>query len=168
MEEEYDFDDRNKLAEDILKMLERGSPNDVKIKLSDGEILANKDILMARSEYFATMLSNNQFIEGETSAVDMTHCSKAVMGLIIKFLFSGTVKFSNLSLVQLLELSHMSKMMLLSEFKERVENYLMYCSRKFNLSELILGLKIAHEYNLPLSYWNIHHARALPQPEGHL
>ena len=121
MEDEYDFDDRNKLAEDILKMLERGSPNDVKIKLSDGEILANKDILMARSDYFATMFSNNKFIEGETNAVDMTHCSKAVMEMIVKFLFSGTVMFGDLSLNELLELSHMSRMMLLSNFQDEVD-----------------------------------------------
>ena len=48
-----------------FKMSERGSLNDVKITLSDGEIVANKDILMARSEYFSTMFSNDKFIEGD-------------------------------------------------------------------------------------------------------
>ena len=52
-------------------MLQRGSTNDVKIRLSDGEIVANKDILMARSEYFATMFSNNKYVEGETSLVNV-------------------------------------------------------------------------------------------------
>ena len=61
--EKYEFDDKKQFAEDILKMLERESPNDVKIKCEDGDISANKDILMARSEYFATMFSNNKFIE---------------------------------------------------------------------------------------------------------
>ena len=125
MDEEYDFDDndfddRDKFNEDILKMLKRGSPNDVKIKLNDGEMFANKDILMARSEYFSTMFSNNKFIEGETSSVDMTHCSKAVMAEIIEFLFSGVAMFRDLSLVQLVELSHISKMMLMSKFQKQV------------------------------------------------
>ena len=70
---------RDLFVEDILRMLERGSLNDVKIVLSDGEIFANKDILMARSEYFATMFSNKKFKEGETDSVDMSHCSKAIM-----------------------------------------------------------------------------------------
>ena len=35
------FDDRIQFSEDILKMLERRSPNDVKIKVIDGEIFAN-------------------------------------------------------------------------------------------------------------------------------
>ena len=95
--ENIKFKDRDMLAEDLLKMLEQGSLHDVRIKLSDGEIVANKDILMARSEYFATMFSNNKFIEGETNSVDMSHCSKAVMEKIIKLLFSGEVSFDKIS-----------------------------------------------------------------------
>jgi len=131
-------------------MLERGSLNDVKIKLSDGEITANKDILMARSDYFATMFSNNKFIEGETSSVDMSHCSKAVMEKIVKFIFSGAVTFEDLSLAQLLELTHVSEMMLHNEFRDDVENYIFvtFDFHRVNLSELILGLKIADTYNL--------------------
>ena len=153
-EKDYDFDERNQFAEDILKMLERGSPNDVKIKLCDGDIFANKDILMARSEYFSTMLSNNKFIEGETSTVDMTHCSKAVMEKIIQFLFIGAVKtFNGLSLDQLLELSHMSRMMLLDNLQERVEDY---ATNKINvgrgidvsLCKLLSALKLAIQYSL--------------------
>ena len=131
-------------------MLEQGSFNDVKIKLRDGEIDANKDILIARNDYFATMFSNNKFIEGKTNLVDMSHCSKAVMEKIVKFLFSGTVTFDGLSLAQLLELTHVSEMMLLDEFKGEVENYLLqtFAFHRVNLSELILGLKIADTYNL--------------------
>ena len=154
MEKDYDFDERNQFTEDILKMLERGSPNDVQIKLSDGDISANKDILMARSEYFSTMLSNNKFMEGKTSTVDMTHCSKAVMEKIIQFLFIGAVKtFSGLSLDQLLELSHMSRMMLLDNLQERVEDY---ATNKINrggnddvsLCKLLSALKLAIQYSL--------------------
>ena len=106
--EENNFEDRENFIRDILMILDRGSTNDVNIRLSDGEMTANKVILMARSEYFATMLSNNKFVEGETTSVDMSHCSKAIMAKIVKFLFSGGIKFSDLSLAQLLELSHMS------------------------------------------------------------
>ena len=73
---DHSFQDKDMLAKDLLRMLEQGSPNDIKLKLSDGEMSANKDILMARSDYFATIISNNSFIEGETSSVDMSHCSK--------------------------------------------------------------------------------------------
>ena len=73
--EEHIFEDKDRFAEDILRILEQGSHNDVKIMLCDGQIAANKDILMSRSEYFATMFSNSRFIEGETSSVDMRRSS---------------------------------------------------------------------------------------------
>ena len=57
------MDDNEEFVEDILKMVQAGSLNDVKIRLSDGEIVANKDILMARSVYFKTMFNNSKFIE---------------------------------------------------------------------------------------------------------
>ena len=45
---------------DIMKMISSGTSNDVKIVVEDGEILANKDVLSVRSDYFATMFSNNK------------------------------------------------------------------------------------------------------------
>ena len=116
----HSFEVKDTLAEDILKMLEEGSPHDIKIKVSDGEVSANKDILMARSVYFKAMLSNKKFIE----EVDMSHCSKAVMAKIIKFLFSGRVTFDDLSMIQLNKLYVMSNMMLLSEIKVKVNDYI--------------------------------------------
>ena len=154
---EHSFVDKHQFSEDILKILDRGSTNDVEIKLSDGEIVANKDILMARSEYFATMLGNNKFVEGETGSVDMSHCSKLVMEKIIKFLFSGEVSFDQMSLAHHLELIHMTDMMLLTEFKDRVEDFVV---DKIESSvtpsegtvqlfpELISGLRLADQYNL--------------------
>ena len=154
MDNRHSFEDTMDLGEDLLKLLDQGSPNgnDAKIKLSDGEIVANKDILMVRSEYFATMFSNNKFIEGETGKVDMSHCSKAIMEKIIKFLFSGRVTFWDLTFLQLLELSHMSEMMLLSKFKNKVDEYLLDIIRDGKdvkiLPDLISGAKIADKYNL--------------------
>ena len=157
--EECDHDDRDQFAKDILKMLERGSPNDIKIKLSDGEIFANKDILMARCEYFSTMFSNNKFIEGETNTIDMGHCSKTVMGKIVKFLFSGDVKFSDLSLDQLVRLSYMSQMMLLNKFKDEVDEYTTTNVLPNSgdhvqfLPELCSGLELAiHPFQIPTGY----------------
>ena len=156
--EEHSFVDRNQFTEDILKMLERGSTNDVEIKLRDGEIVANKDILMARSEYFATMLSNNKFVEGETGSVDMSHCSKLVMEKIIKFLFSGEVTFDQMSLAHHLELILMTDMMLLTEFKDKVEDFVVDEMERTQetdpmklgqlIPDLISGLRLADQYNL--------------------
>ena len=92
------FEDKDTLAKDLLKLLEKGSQHDVLIKVSDGVLNANKDILRARSDCFDTKFSNANFAEGETNTVDMSDCSKAVMERIIRFLFSGIVTCDNLSL----------------------------------------------------------------------
>lgn len=152
--EQYNFEDRKQFEDDILKLLERGSSNDVKIKLSDGEINANKDILMIRCEYFNTMFDTDKFLEGETNTVDMSHCSKAIMEKIIKFLFTGAVMFDDLSLAQLVELSHISEMLLLKKFQEEVDWNLEHCKIQErgadvkNLPDLILALRDADQYNL--------------------
>ena len=51
-----DFTLKDKLSSDWMKMLSNDSFNDVCIKLHDGEVLANKVVLSARSEYFAASL----------------------------------------------------------------------------------------------------------------
>ena len=113
--------------EDILRLLKNGSFTDIRIILEDGEILANKDVLATRCEYFATMFSNNEvkFIEGETNSVDLSYCSKVVMDKIIDYLFSGEMKFNDFNLEQLLSL--------------------MNCAF---LPELISGLILAEQYKL--------------------
>ena len=56
------IDRSKKFVSDMMKMLLDGSSNDVCIKLHDGEIKANKNVLAARCEYFAATFrwkSNN-------------------------------------------------------------------------------------------------------------
>ena len=71
---------RDEFISNMTAMLTGGTSNDVKIVLSDGEILANKDVLSAQSDYFATMFSNNKvrFIEGETNTVKYNQCNKNI------------------------------------------------------------------------------------------
>ena len=85
---------RDGLIFDLMKMISKGSSNDVKIVLKDGEIYANKDILSARCAYFATCFSNSEvkFNEGETNSVTFDHCNKNVMEKIINYLFTGDMK----------------------------------------------------------------------------
>ena len=61
-------------------MLENGTSNDVTILLEDGEIKANKDVLMARSSYFSSMLNNdNNYVESQSGVVNLNYAKKAVM-----------------------------------------------------------------------------------------
>ena len=118
----------DKFKSDILAMITNGTSNDVKILLEDGEILANKDVLCARSDYFSTMFSNNnqvRFVEGETNKVDMTHCSKVVMEKIIKYLFSGDMELHDLSLPDLVKMLNIATMMMLEDIHQDIKEFVL-------------------------------------------
>ena len=118
------FSDKEKLAADLLLMLGKGSSNDVKIVLLDGEIVANKDVLSARSEYFSKMFSNQGFIECTNREVSILNCKKIIMENIIQYLFGGNLKLDELDVIELLLLSNQSRMMCLSDISKAVEHYL--------------------------------------------
>ena len=145
------MDDNEEFVDDILKMMQRGSLNDVKIRLSDGEIVANKDILMARSEYFKTMFNKSKFIESQTSCVDMRHCSKIIMAKIVIYFFSGKMKLHDLSLAQLLKLTSMLGMLMLDDQMKKTSDFIMRCVVPDSgvncafLPELISGLLLSDE-----------------------
>ena len=145
-----------KFKSDILKMMINGTSNDVKIVLEDGEILANKDVLCARSEYFATMLSNSssnkevKFIEGETKTVDMVYCSKIIMEKIIKYMFSGDMVLNDLSFGNLLKMMNMTSMMMLVDIHVNVKDYVLDLIPEYNIPDLVDGLVLAEGFNLQI------------------
>lgn len=158
-------DGTERFLNDIRQMLTEGSENDVTIILKDGEILANKDVLSARSEYFSTMFRINSgasFVEGITKSVTMTHCTKVIMDKIITYLFSGKTSLQDLTLLQLIQLMNLAAMMMLNELKEGVENFALgfipdsgtNCAM---LPELVKGLMSAEQFKL----WTVKKALAL-------
>ena len=119
------FNLRDKFVSDMMKMLSDGSFNDVCIKLHDGEIKANKSILVARCEYFAATFrwkSNNNHDEEEIVVND---CSKKIMARIIEYIFSGFLKAKDLNLLEFLELKdQVQKMFPGDEVEKMMEHYL--------------------------------------------
>ena len=108
-------------------MISKGSSNDVKIVLKDGEIFANKDILTARCAFFATCFSNTEvkFKEGETNSVTFDHCNKNVMEKIIKYLFTGDMKLYDFSLTDLLNMMNMTKMMMIDNLFDDIRKFVL-------------------------------------------
>ena len=150
------INNKDKFISDIMKMLTNGTSNDVKIVLEDGNILANKDVLCARSEYFSTMLSNGsnnnqvKFIEGETKTVDMAYCSMIIMEKIIKYFFSGNMVLNDLSFGNLLKMMNITSMMMLDDIHVNVKDYvlnLIQISPPIPLG-LVDGLLLAEGFNL--------------------
>ena len=141
-----------KFMADIKKMLKEGSSNDVKIMVMGGEITANKDFLAARSDYFATLFSENnssKFVEGQTNTIDMRHIEKEVMETVIDYLFSGKLRFSHLKLKQQLCLVDLLRFYLLHAELKIVNNHIRLQMGKLEILEVIEGFPIAKELNLP-------------------
>lgn len=146
---------REKFVTDILSMPKKESLNDVRIILEDGKIRANKDVLAARSDYFATMFSNKEykFIEGETNAVNMSFCKKITMEKIINYLFSEDMNFHNLSLPLLIEMMNVSSMMMLDELLFSIKELVLRLVPDSGvncgfLPELVEGLMLAEKFQL--------------------
>ena len=146
---------REKFVTDILSMLKKESLNDVNIVLEDGEIRANKDVLSARSDYFATMFSNKdyKFIEGETNTVNMNFCKMVIMEKIIHYLFSGDMSFHNLSLPLLVETMNVSSMMMLDELLLSIKELVLRLVPDSGvncgfLPDLVEGLMLAEQFKL--------------------
>ena len=146
---------RDGLIFDLMKMISKGSSNDVKIVLKDGEIFANKDILTARCAFFATCFSNTEvkFKEGETNSVTFDHCNKNVMEKIINYLFTGDMKLYDFSLTDLLNMMNMTKMMMIDnlfdDIRKFVLNYITDSGVNYSsLPELVEGLMLAEQFKL--------------------
>ena len=114
------------LSKDMLKMLKEGSAHDVKIILDDGELLANKDVLNARCEYFAaTFRWNNKNNNEESEEIRIEGCSKKVMERIIEFLFTGVLKFKDLDMHSSMSLiDQIRKLVLGEDLEKSVEEFL--------------------------------------------
>ena len=145
-EEHFDADFKKNFNKDMLAMLNKGSPNDVRILLRDGEITANKDVLAARCEYFAANLRWKEETKDDSDIVEITDCSKKVMERIIKYLFTGSIKFKDLGLMQLLELvNQVRKLLLKGDLQgliEKVirEEVISFVKHKHSKSETLLNL----------------------------
>ena len=64
--------------------------NDVQFSLKDGDVYANSVILSMSSDYFATMISNEKFIEGQTKRIVMKeYGTKKAMESIVEYVYSG-------------------------------------------------------------------------------
>ena len=92
------------VSKDILAHLQDEELCDVKIVGTDGEIPANRTILIMRSQYFRSMFSsNNNFVERSTNTVKLPY-SKAVLDKLVLYLYSGQLDCEEMALRPLLDL----------------------------------------------------------------
>ena len=85
---------------------------DVKIILSDGNVVADSAILCSASDYFANMLSNDKFVEGKTHEVPMQeYGTKEAMEQVVHYISSGDMDMRKIGLETMIEMMNISRMM---------------------------------------------------------
>ena len=80
-----------------------------------------------RSDYFATMISNEKFIEGQNKHIVMKeYGTKKAMESIVEYVCSGKMNFDKLDFETLIEVLNISKMMLMKTDKlsGKIEKYI--------------------------------------------
>ena len=101
--------------------------NDVQFSLRDGKVLANSVIMSMSSDYFATMISNEKFIEGQTKDIPMKeYGTKKAMESIVEYVYSGKMNLETHGFETPLEILNILKMMLMKTDKlsSRIEKYI--------------------------------------------
>ena len=107
------IDHRSEILNNFFLLLKKDS-FDVKIILSDGNVVADSAILCSASDYFANMLSNDKFVEGKTHEVPMQeYGTKEAMEQVVHYISSGVMDMRKIGLETMIEMMNISRMMLM-------------------------------------------------------
>ena len=139
---EKQLNNTESVIQDLLAHLQDSELCDVKIICSDGEIAANKSLLIMRSQYFRAMFSsNNNFEESQTGTVKMPY-SKVVLEKVILYICSGSMVCDDLALGSMLDLLALLDLMNLpNEFATLVDFTVgKIAEEKFPISECLGNL----------------------------
>ena len=143
--------DFNEVINDFLSMLENGTSNDVTILLEDGEMKANKDVLIARPIYFSSMLKDdNNYVESQSGVINLNYVKKAVMHGIVYYLFAGQIDFKTFNIEELVEMMTLTKMMSIDKLSLGIEDHLrsILGKEEMLLRDVLKGFVLAHRFNI--------------------
>ena len=127
--------------------------NDVKIILGDGIVFANSAILSCASDYFATMLSSDKFVEGQTKEIIMKeYGTKEAMERIVNYIHCGDMNMEEIGFETLLELLNISKILLLrtNSLFNSLEAFIVFLISGFHISrkEMLKGFMLVEKYQM--------------------
>ena len=103
------------------------------------------------SDYFATMISNDMFIEGQTKDIPMKeYGTKKAMESIVEYIYSGKMNLINQGLETLLEILNIAEMMLMktNKLSSSIERYIKEIVPQVNFGSLVRGFMLVDRYGL--------------------
>ena len=139
------------LVGNLQRLRSHESFNDVQFSLRDGTVRANSVILSMSSDYFATMISNDKFIEGQTKDIPMKeYGTKKAMESIVEYIYSGKMNLTNQGLETLLEILNIAEMMLMktNKLSSSIEKYIKEIVPHVNFGSLVRGFMLVDRYGL--------------------
>ena len=142
-----------RVVEGVAKLLEKDSFNDVTIVTSNGQVKANKVILCATSEYFATRICNNNIFTSKEQVVTIEETNKGTMELVLRYLYTGKMEYEDLNLREYLDLLWLLKTMELLDLFSTIEKYLIENIREetYSFEKLLLTASYSEQLELPKS-----------------
>ena len=147
----FSLDHVDVLVGNLQRLRSNDSFNDVQFSLRDGKVYANSVILSMASDYFATMISNENFIEGQTKDIPMKeYGTKKAMESIVEYIYSGKMNLTNQGLETLLEILNVAEMMLMktNKLSSSIEKYIKEIVPLVNFGSLVRGLMLVDRYGL--------------------
>ena len=105
----------------IQRLRSDDSFTDIAIKCGDISIRAHKLVLCSCSAYFDRMFSSSAFVESSKSRIEMNQVKPEILGLIIDFFYSGSLKVASVDVVDLLKAADL---LFLHEVKKGCVNFL--------------------------------------------
>ena len=147
----FSLDHVDVLVGNLQRLRSNDSFNDVQFSLRDGKVYANSVILSMASDYFATMISNENFIEGQTKDIPMKeYGTKKAMESIVEYIYSGKMNLINHGLETLLEILNVAEMMLMktNKLSSSIEKYIKEIVPLVNFGSLVRGLMLVDRYGL--------------------
>ena len=127
---------RPRVSSALLASLERPEFCDLKIEVSDGEIVANKTVLSMTCDYFHLLFNNNLMDSPTGHARVKLPFPKAVVEKGIVYLYSGQMDCSDLNLGSLLDMLEFLSLLNLTEEFEQVESFTVKKIQKSKFSYL--------------------------------
>ena len=145
-----------KVSKNIAKLFQNEGFNDVTIVLNNGELKANKVILCATSKFFYKAFHIKSESEALSTSSVKVNATKEAMEMVLKYLYTGKMKFDDLNFREYLDLLSLLRAMGMNEVFIKVQHHVIDKIRNgeeeggFSLEKVLVSA--AYSEDLKLTY----------------
>ena len=112
-----------KVSKNIAKLFQNEAFNDVTIVLNNGELKANKVILCATSKFFYEAFHVKSDSKALSTSSVKVNATKEAMEMVLKYLYTGKMKFDDLNFREYLDLLSLLRAMEMNEVFIKIQHH---------------------------------------------